>query len=74
MKTTVLARSLASVFAAAAFRRFGGIPLPSLSASGRANHKKNWTGTPQRQTKHTPNGMRERNRRLAFKLKHGHFA
>jgi hypothetical protein len=66
--------SLVAAFAAATFTRFGGTPLPSLTPSARANHKKNWTGTPRRQTTHTPNGVRERTRRLAFKAQHGHFA
>lgn len=67
---------LFSLFAAAAFsqNRFGGIPLPNLTASARAGHKKNWTGTPQKQTSHTHNGMHERMRRLKFKAKHGYFA
>ncbi len=66
---------LFSLFVGAAFSasRFGGIPLPNLSASARAGHKKNWTGTPGSQTLHKMNGGRERSRRLAFKARHGHF-
>lgn len=68
-----------TLFSAAAFseRRFGGIPLPNLTPSARAGHKKNWTGNSHNTTTFTPdmrNGKRERARRLAFKAKHGHFA
>lgn len=71
--------NLYSLFAAAVFsqNRFGGIPLPNLTASARAGHKKNWTGKSHSQTYFAPherNGAREVNRRLAFKAKHGHFA
>jgi hypothetical protein len=68
---------LFALFAASAFtqNRFGGIPLPNLTPSARAGHKKNWTGTPRVQTRFIrTNGAREVNRRLAFKAKHGHFA
>lgn len=68
--------TLFALFSAAAFAqsRFGGIPLPNLTASARAGHKKNWTGTPSYQTKYAANGARERSRRLTFKAKHGAFA
>jgi hypothetical protein len=64
-----------ALFSEAVFsqNRFGGIPIPNLSKSARANHKKNWTGTPHRQTWHKMNGARECSRRLAFKERHGHF-
>jgi hypothetical protein len=66
---------LMATFAAAAFTRFGGTPLPNLTPSARANHKKNWTGTPWRQNvvKHHSEA-RACARRLAFKERHGHFA
>lgn len=66
--------SLLSLFSAAAFRGFGGVPLASLTPIARANHKKNWTDTPRHQSIHQKHGDRERTRRLAFKARHGHFA
>lgn len=68
-----------AMFAASAFTigRSGGVPLPNLSPSARAGHKKNWTGNSHNTTTFPPamrNGARERARRLVFKAKHGHFA
>lgn len=68
-----------NLFSAAAFSqtRSGGIPLPNLTPSARAGHKKNWTGNSHNTTSFAPherNGAREVSRRLAFKAKHGHFA
>lgn len=70
---------LLSLFTASIFAqsRFGGIPLPNLTPSARANHKKNWTGSANNQTYFAPherNGAREMARRLKFKARHGHFA
>lgn len=68
-----------NLFSAAAFTqsRFGGVPLPNLTPSARAGHKKNWTGNSHNTTTFAPherNGAREVSRRLAFKAKHGAFA
>lgn len=67
--------SLLDLFAAAAFKGFGGIPLPKLTPSGRANHKKRWSGSTNQQIhQRAVAGQKECLRRLAFKERHGHFA
>lgn len=60
----------------AALGRHGGIPLASLPTKARAQHQRLYSGS----NSHTywpparRNGAQERNRRLAFKERHGHFA
>lgn len=70
--------NIEKLFVAAIFasqrRMFGGIPIEKLGSKARrqlTSHKR-WDN--RSTSHHTPNGARERSRRLAFKTKHGHFA